>query len=766
MFRWLKEDRHKFMILTALAVVFFILITTIMIVHKNTPDYIELPDMEWKGSMTQEADGSWYVDEEMAQKGVVLYGPYMDIEKGDYTLTVDYDCDKNNYIDVNSNGYSDYVLSGEVPLNHLSNQISFNIRIKERLDDFEIRVKYEGKGYIKVKNIALYKNFAGITRTAVIAISGILFLLVFCLKKDMILANKKQILWVFAVSLLSTVPMFARGLCYGHDGGFHITRIEGIAQGLLEGQFPVRLQSLWMEGYGYPVSIFYGDILLYIPAILRILGFSVTESYKFYLFLINLGTMTIAQVCFAHMVQNKKAASIGAAAYTLATYRFINMYVRVAVGEYTAMMFLPIVLCAIWRMYTEWPNSCDNETQASKIACQKKEQRRNYINALLFTIGMTGVIETHIISVLMVCILIAVFALFMYRKTFTKVMIFTYIRAGIMTLGLNLFFIVPFLDYYKNVPIKVTAGSEEEIVRVIEHKGAYIGQYFMLYQESTGGAKTNIGDRMGLTPGIVLMLALFAAVYLCVKGTSRLLRVLTMMSVLALFMASNRFPWNDIINNVPFMEWIAKIQFPFRFLSLAQVLLAILLCKILTELEDKINNNIYPIAALAMIIVSFQLCTSVIQDRPYTMVYDAAQAGTFNLGSGEYLREDTNKNHLDGQLYTNDVFMLEHYQKDGTYMEFQCETGNNGGAWVELPVLNYPGYVARDGYGNPLDTMDGDNNVLRVLLPENYSGWVMVDFESPWYYRLAELGSVLCIVYLVFRTKWMLGCKHALEGGS
>ena len=136
-----------------------------------------------------------------------------------------------------------------------------------------------------------------------------------------------------------------------------------------------------------------------------------------------------------------------------------------------------------------------------------------------------------------------------------------------MTLGLNLFFIVPFLDYYKNVPIKVTAGSEEEIVRVIEHKGAYIGQYFMLYQESTGGAKTNIGDRMGLTPGIVLMLALFVAVYLCVKGTSRLLRVLTMMSVLALFMASNRFPWNDIINNVPFMEWIAKIQFPFRFLS-------------------------------------------------------------------------------------------------------------------------------------------------------------------------------------------------------
>ena len=99
-------------------------------------------------------------------------------------------------------------------------------------------------------------------------------------------------------------------------------------------------------------------------------------------------------------------------------------------------------------------------------------------------------------------------------------------------------------------------------------------------------------------------------------------------------------------------------------------------------------------------------------------------------------------------------------------MEFQCETGNNGDAWVELPVLNYPGYVARDGDGNQFVTMDGDNNALRVLLPENYSGWVMVDYESPWYYRLAELGSVLCFVYLVFRTKLMLGGKHALEGGS
>ena len=679
--------------------------------------------------------GEWYVDEESAGKGIVLYGPYMYLEKGDYTVEVDYECTQDNYMDVHANGSSEYLLSGNVPLSRISTHKTFTFRLEEEVDDFEIRVGYEGIGFLKVNEITLYKNANEIRRAAFLLSMCILMALCAYLKWDVILANRERIAWILLTAVMATAPMLVDGFCYGHDGRFHMLRIEGVAQELLNGQFPVRMQGMWMEGYGYPVSIYYGDILLYLPAIMRIIGFSVSAAYKSYVFLVNLGTVVIAQLCFERITGDRKASCIGAAAYTFAMYRLVNMYVRTALGEYTAQMFLPVILLAVCNIYMQKPEKQDAEKDSIK-------------NALLLALGMTGLIQTHLISVAMVGILLVILAIVLYRTTFTKRTMLTYLRAGIMTLGINMFFIVPFVDYYINVPVRVMHEGEEELVKAIEHKGAYIGQYFMLYQNATGGAKYNVSDRMGLTPGIVLMLALIVAVYVCLKNSDRLLRILTAMSVLALFMASNLFPWNEIINHVPFMGWIYHIQFPFRFLSLAQVLLALLLCRVLALYADRLQEWLYPALAIAIMAVAFQQCTAMMQDRPYTMVYDAAQVDSFSVGNGEYIREDTDEELFDGEIYSNDVISLGNYQKNGTHAEFWCETGASGDAWVELPVLNYKGYHVKDRYGNGLETEDGNNNVLRILLPQDYTGLVTVDYAVPGYYRLADLGSLLCILGL------------------
>ena len=730
-----KMKRQKTAVIASLLAILLIIIATILVCRNFYPQYITLPTEELCGDMCYSDSGEWYVDEENAGKGIVLYGPYMYLEKGDYTVEVDYECTQDNYMDVHANGSSEYLLSGNVPLSRISTHKTFTFRLKEDVDDFEIRVGYEGSGFLKVNEITLYKNANDIKRAAFLLSMCILMALCVYLKWDVILANRERIAWMLLTAVLATAPMFVDGFCYGHDGRFHMLRIEGIAQELLNGQFPVRMQGLWMEGYGYPVSIYYGDILLYLPAILRIIGFSVSAAYKSYVFLVNLGTVVIAQLCFEHITGDRRASCIGASAYTFAMYRLVNMYVRTALGEYTAQMFLPLILLAVCNIYMQKPEKQDAEKDSIK-------------NALLLALGMTGLIQTHLISVAMVGILLVILAIVLYRTTFTKRTLLTYLRAGIMTLGINMFFIVPFVDYYINVPVRVMHEGEEELVKAIEHKGAYIGQYFMLYQNATGGAKYNVSDRMGLTPGIVLMLALIVAVYVCLKNSDRLLRILTAMSVLALFMASNLFPWNEIINHVPFMGWIYHIQFPFRFLSLAQVLLALLLCRVLALYADRLQEWLYPALAIAIMAVAFQQCTAMMQDRPYTMVYDAAQVDSFSVGNGEYIREDTDEELFDGEIYSNDVISLGNYQKDGTHAEFWCETGASGDAWVELPILNYKGYHAKDRYGNGLETEDGNNNVLRILLPQDYTGLVTVDYAVPGYYRLADLGSLLCILGL------------------
>ena len=731
----MKMKRQKTAVVASLLAVLLITIATILVCRNFYPQYISLPTEDLRGDLCHSDSGEWYVDEESAGKGIVLYGPYMYLEKGDYTVEVDYACSEDNYMDVHANGSSEYLLSGDVPLSRISTHKTFTFRLKENVDDLEIRVGYEGSGFLKVNEITLYKNANDIKRAAFLLSMCILMALFIYLKWDAILANRERIAWMLLTAIIASAPMFAEGFCYGHDGRFHMLRIEGIAQGLLNGQFPVRMQGQWMEGYGYPVSIYYGDILLYLPAILRIIGFSVSAAYKSYVFLVNLGTVVIAQLCFERITGDRKAACIGASAYIFAMYRLVNMYVRTALGEYTAQMFLPVILLAVCKIYMKKPEEENSEKDSIK-------------NALLLTLGMTGLIQTHLISVAMVCILLVILAIVLYRTTFTKRTMLTYLRAGIMTLGINMFFIVPFVDYYINVPVRVMHEGEEELVKAIEHKGAYIGQYFMLYQNATGGAKYNVSDRMGLTPGIVLMLALIIAVYVCLKNSDRLLRILTAMSVLTLFMASNLFPWNDIINHVPFMGWIYNIQFPFRFLSLAQVLLALLLCRVLALYADRMQEWLYPAVAVAIVAVAFQQCTAMMQDRPYTMVYDAAQIDSFSVGNGEYIREDTDEELFDGEIYSNDVISLGNYQKDGMHAEFWCETGASGDAWVELPILNYKGYHAKDRYGNGLETEDGNNNVLRIRLPQEYNGLVTVDYTVPGSYRMADLGSLLCIIEL------------------
>lgn len=79
-----------------------------------------------------------------------------------------------------------------------------------------------------------------------------------------------------------------------HDLVFHLFRTEGIAEGFAQGQGVVRIQTSQLGGAGYPVSIMYGDILLYPVALLRHLGLPMVLCYQLYVVLINILTAILA----------------------------------------------------------------------------------------------------------------------------------------------------------------------------------------------------------------------------------------------------------------------------------------------------------------------------------------------------------------------------------------------------------------------------------------------------------------------------------------
>lgn len=172
-----------------------------------------------------------------------------------------------------------------------------------------------------------------------------------------------------------------------------------------------------MDGYGYPVSVFYGDFLLYIVAVLRIMGFSIVAADKLYVFIINTGTVIVSYICFSKIFKDDRIAGLTTLVYATVGYRTVCIFVRSAVGEYSAMMFLPLIALAVYRVYM---SDDDNWTTYKR-------------NAFIMALGMTGLIGSHILSIEMVVVTLVILCGVCWRKTFTKNVLCGYMLAEVDT---------------------------------------------------------------------------------------------------------------------------------------------------------------------------------------------------------------------------------------------------------------------------------------------------------------------------------------------
>ncbi|MBP3736269.1 MAG: hypothetical protein J6I56_04545, partial [Lachnospiraceae bacterium] len=86
---------------------------------------------------------------------------------------------------------------------------------------------------------------------------------------------------------------------------------------------------------------------------------------------------------------------------------------------------------------------------------------------------------------------------------------------------------------------------------------------------------------------------------------------------------------------------------------------------------------------------------------------------------------------------------------------------------VELPVFAYYGYraVLSDGSRNELlPVTTGDGNRVRAALPQDVSGRLTVSFDVPFYWRAADLISLL--TWLAMSVWARLHGHKKTQGGS
>ncbi len=703
----------------------------------NTRQRVESPLEAWKSDHTEFEDGKWYIDSEIVKTNSLttfLYGPYIEVPKGDYTVTVCYECDSNQkfqpFVYEKNVGY---LKSSVMTLDKSSDIVSCDFRVTEDVDNFQLTFWYNGRGKLSVSGISIDRNNNDLKRNIVYLL--VLFLLVdfFLYFRTVSKERKKYLLSVLGILFISSIPLFYTGLD-GHDLLFHLTRIDGIARELSYGNFPVRMQSVWMAEYGYPVSVYYGDWLLYIPAVFRLLGFTIDQAYRMFVLIMNFAGVMIAQQCFKRIFQKESTALSLTLVYVTASYHLVDVYIRAAVGEYCALVFLPMLALAAYRIYCRGKNDT---------------LKKNFVNASILAVAMTGIITAHVLSAEMVAFALLLVCIIYWKKTFTLNAIRTYVMAVVETLLLSAGFLVPFVDYYLNETVEITEDVIGEAGMAIQDKGASLGDFFAFFNNPFGDWYTSL-----FNPGIVLMLALIAAIALWgIHEATKEMKVLTVLSALILFMSTNVFPWNSLEHDFKVFHLLAQVQFPWRYVGIAILFLTLLFGFILeqTEIEKYLKVSKSTILAVCAVISVGMTCLfiSYYSDNLVRNVYyDTANMGTWNIMGEEYVRFDADTNKFDGKIYIDGgTKYAEVVTRTGCEMDIYCRTDEEEGS-VILPLLNYRGYQAIDDEGNQYPIKDSDNEQVSVTLPAGFDGTVSLRYVEPWYWTVSTVVSAGAVLFL------------------
>jgi len=557
--------------------------------------------------------------------------------------------------------------------------------------------------------------------------------------------NKSTILALCCIVFFISLPLLSKGINNEWtDLNFHLTRIEALVAELKNGVFPVRLGSIFNDGYGYPASIYYGDLLLYIPALLRIVGFPVVSAYKIYLFFINAVSTLIAYYSFRKIFKNKNTGLAVTAAYMTATYRIVNLYIRAAVGEYSAATFFPLVALAMYQIYT-----CDSQNW--------KEYKKN---ALSLALGMSGIILTHILSTEMTVLFLVILCIVLWKKTFRPNTIRVFLRAVWMTLLLCAFFLIPFIDYYLNVDTVI--NSTVSSIKEIQVCGAYFGQYFSFWQNIFGADAEDVNLRMNLSPGLLLMIALLIALFLWFeKKASTEMRLYTLLSLFTLFLASNLFPWNFLSRYTILGKLLSQVQFPWRYVNFAILFLSLLFGTLYQELIRQKNAfKKYVLGAIFLIcFLTSTIYTSQYNDGT-TMCYTQT-AKELAPYESDYLYRLMVTDSATGSKQVCNVFGLSldfsHHnmeevtllERRGSYLRLYCKASSDTAGYVQAPVFNYKGYSVTDSNHNSYEIVDGTNATVAFYLPAGFDGEITIDFTGYWYWTLGNCISLIFAIGLL-----------------
>lgn len=341
------------------------------------------------------------------------------------------------------------------------------------------------------------------------------------------------IIVIFSLPLLS---LFTPGLPVTHDGQDHVARIANFYQSLSEGNIVPRWAGNLNWGYGHPILMFLYPLPSYMTSVVHFFGFSFVNSTKL-VFALSYITSLLAIYWWISRWIGKSSGVISAILYGFAPYRFVDLYVRGALGEHVAFIFAPLICLGLWMV--------------------AKNSKHQSLWSLVASFSVAGLLLSHNAVSLMLLPLVIFYLIYLFffeTKQSVKFLIFSLWLVSLGFLMTAFFWMPAFWEGKYTLRDIVTKGNLS---------GRFVPWTWFFYSPWNYGGE--FGKEIGPVHWVVILGAILLLPFKKVeKKIKYLLFGLLISFLLSIFLMTE---WSQIVwEKVTLLQ---KFQFPWRFLTVS-----------------------------------------------------------------------------------------------------------------------------------------------------------------------------------------------------
>ncbi len=632
---------------------------------------------------------------------------------GTYRIELIYMSSAPGYITVQGN--NDCVFNIDLPVTYGEDHVisDEHLTLLMGTDKGLMKFYQQGEGLIEFKSLRILSGhhiyndyYVIIGFAAIIALALIAVILVY--NKLRLSRIGFSYIGLFLITMiLVCIPFCIRGTYYEIDTQAHMKRIEAIAQGIRDGQWPVIVGPNYANQYGELV-VLQPDLFLYIPAFLRLLNVTIPTAYNIYMIIVNIATAVAAVVCGERYFTSLRWGIVAAVFYLVEPFRlYVIMGLGAGAGMGTALIFLPFLIVGL------------HETM------DRGGFRWKYL-----AVGLWGMACSHVMGFALAALVTLIYILFHVRQLFDKGVFKALLKAAVLFVILTIGVLAPFVGYY------FTDWNREALAWTdFYHFPAEIGR-----------------EIMNCVTLLVIVISYFA-----VRKTAHITRFgrgVFWSGFITVVMSFNVFPW-ILFKNIPFVDtFLSMMQYPMRFHFTATLPMAFVAAEAACSNMDSRKKHrkavMYSIVGLLGIgaIVNYYIFfrSEKLFDDPATgeintLMEDYLPGGTLT----EWYETDT------GDFSDYDKVAAYSYSKINTHIDCTYTSADEG-QYMEFPLFYYEGYEAYDQAGNPLKVEKGERNRVRVYLTKSDEVQELhLRFKVSHLYTVLFIFSVIaCIVFFAY----------------